>query len=1024
MFKHIHLVSFALLMGVARLCGATAQDVLLYTPAVTVSHFDASACEEDGQVRVHWQTTVELGVDSFRVQRQRNGGAPEPVGPGYVRANGDEAGSTYELVDPLVQAGDTVRYELLIAESTHSPDQPVADWTGVIQTAPAPQRALALTSALTEASQAPATLAQGWIGSGTRVRIWTDSLPADRVRLSLREEGVYRVSAQELSDAAGWNVTDVTTALAQTNLNMTCQGASVAWHAEGTNLLFYGRPADSRFAPENVYWVTWGPGSNMPPQTMTPQIPAVTNAWFVNQIVRQGTDYLARVSYSSLADSPAPYVAFQPGPLLAGKAVSFTLPLTDCATSLWTGAVSVNLLSYYEVGTDDHTARVLIGGTEVGESAWSGEQYLSFSYPFSSTNLAGGIATLTVTNIATAPSLPATDSTRFVCVSYGFSYASLYRARNGSLRCTGGTADTVAVSGFASNDVWVLDVTVTNSPAVIHPVTITYDTVASNWTATFPCGDSGRIYQVCSMSAGIRQPAVRGVRNVDWSSPTNAADYVILVPPEAWRADFRTVLQPLADFRTAQGLRTVIVDVESIYNRYSYGLVDPLAIRSFCGDGFTHWTTHPLRYVLLAGAGALDFKHQRLSVTDYTACLIPPLIAGQKFSSGEGMTVAIDAALGDVNNDGVPEIAIGRLPTTKTQDLAVVVQKTIAYEGAQPWKQQASVSADWTNTGIKFYLFPEGTDRIIGPLTGAGRTVVNHYISATDSGAVVRINSLLPALTAGSGIFHFFGHTDEQNLGGGTSKFLRNSDITSANWQKPTIATIIGCRPNRWQSLTTTICILPCGLFANNSGFVAGLGATGYMLGDEGEDLAVCLYTDAAEQGTLRLGDVWRRALQRMAGTIPAERLLCYSLIGDPALVFRHDQSAMGTPVSWLAQRGLTAPNADLADPDLDGWRTWQEYQAQTEPTNYVLQIKTTGLENSGRWTLAFEAESNRGYAVEYKTCLLTTDDWKAVSWAWTNVMEWAPPETAIDPQGPVTTMEVPADTTLTQGFYRIRRRE
>ena len=54
---------------------------------------------------------------------------------------------------------------------------------------------------------------------------------------------------------------------------------------------------------------------------------------------------------------------------------------------------------------------------------------------------------------------------------------------------------------------------------------------------------------------------------------------------EAWRDGFRQALQPLADFRNAQGLRTVIVDVESIYNRYSYGRVDPLAIRAFCGAG-------------------------------------------------------------------------------------------------------------------------------------------------------------------------------------------------------------------------------------------------------------------------------------------------------------------------------------------------------------------------------------------------------------------------------------------------------
>jgi hypothetical protein len=606
-------------------------------------------------------------------------------------------------------------------------------------------------------------------------------------------------------------------------------------------------------------------------------------------------------------------------------------------------------------------------------------------------------------------------------MSYDFSYACLYRARNGALRCTGGAGNTVAVSGFASNDVVVLDVTAIHQPVLVEPVTITYDGEAGNWVAAFPCGGSGQVYQVCTKSTGTRQPAVRGVRDVDWASPTNAADYVILIPPEAWRDGFREAMQPLADFRTAQGLRTLIVDVESVYNRYSHGLVDPLSIRAFCGAGSTNWAQHPLRYLLLAGAGALDFKHQRLSVNDYTACLIPPLIAGQAFLTGEGMTVAMDGALGDADGDGVPEVAVGRMPTTKTQDLAVVVQKTVAYEGALLWKQQASVAADWDNTEIKYYPFSVGTDRLVAPLEDSSRVVVKHYpIDDTGNLVPVKTNSLFPALSAGSGLFHFFGHTDEQNLGGGSGKLLRNADIAGANWQKPTIAAIIGCRPNRWHSLTATVCIMPYGLFAADTGFVGGLGATGYMLGNEGENLAVSLYAEAAAEGTLRLGDVWRRALQEMTGMIPAERLLSYSLIGDPALVFRHDISGMGTPVSWLVDHGLSGPNADLDDPDQDGWPSWQEYPAGTDPTHYALRILAAGAGDSDRWTVAFEADSNFVYHVEYNASLLATDDWQVVSWAWTNVPAWSLPGTPVDPQGPVTAVDVPVSGVTTQGFYRI----
>ena len=865
-----------------RPCGGATQGVLLYAPAVTVSRLEVSARAEDGPVRVQWQTTLELGINAFRVVRQRNGGAPEPVGSGYVHAQGDEAGGTYALTDLLVLAGDRMRYELL-AVSPHVPDQPVAQWNGVIGTVtepPQPRKTSATVSG--GAPLAPAALSQSWIGAGARVRAWADRVQADRVRLGLREEGVYRVSAQEIADAAGWDAASVTAAIAGTNLSLSCQGVPVAWYSDRDTLFFHGVPAASRFAPENVYWIARGQGVHMSRQVVPPATPATTNEWFFNAVTQQGTDYLARVGYSTLADAPASYVAF-PGLLLAGGAKQYAASLIDCADGVWTGTVTVNLLSYYEVGTDEHAARVSIGGTPLGEAAWTNEQYVSFSFPFSSTNLTGDTAVLKLENIGAAPQWGATDSTRFLCISYGFSYPRLYRARNGALRCTGGVGDTIAVSGFASNDVMVLDVTVPRAPVVVEPVTVTCDGMDGNWSAAFSCGGSGQVYQVCSKSVGTRQPAVRGVRDVDWAAPANAADYVILIPPEAWRDGFREAMQPLADFRNAQGLRTKVVDVEALYDAFSYGLVDPLAIRAFCATAYTNG----LKYLLLAGAGALDFKHERLSVNDYTACLIPTLIAGQRFSSGEGMTVALDAALGDVDGDGGPDVAVGRLPTALTQELAVAVQKTISYDGVLPWKRQASVAADWNNTGNKYYSFSAGTDRLSAPLESAGRTVVKHYIDASTSGDDVLANSLIPALRSGSGLFHFFGHGNNQTLGGGTDKLLYMHNITSENWARPPIAVIIACVANRWQSFTATACILAYGLFAADTGFVAGLGATGYMLADEGEELAVSLYTDGAGQGAFRLGDVLRRGLQRSVGKVPTERLLCYSLIGDPALTFK-----------------------------------------------------------------------------------------------------------------------------------------
>jgi hypothetical protein len=151
----------------------------------------------------------------------------------------------------------------------------------------------------------------------------------------------------------------------------------------------------------------------------------------------------------------------------------------------------------------------------------------------------------------------------------------------------------------------------------------------------------------------------------------------------------------------------------------------------------------------------------------------------------------------------------------------------------------------------------------------------------------VRVNSLFPALQAGSGLFHFFGHSNNFSIGTDVRLLNVYSDhIVPANWRRTPIAVVVGCIVNRWQGPTTTAVFVPFGLFAEDTGFVAGLGATGYMLSSESDSLARALYADDGHQGVLRLGDVLRRGLNAMAGSMPAERLWCFVLCGDPALTF------------------------------------------------------------------------------------------------------------------------------------------
>ncbi|MEI7902416.1 MAG: C25 family cysteine peptidase [bacterium] len=861
-----------------------------------------------------------------------------------------------------------------------------------------------------------------WVGSGLRARPWTRTAPVDRVRLGVRSEGVYGVSAEEIASALGVSAVEIATAMAATNLALSCQGNTVAWTSDGSNLLFYGVAAPSRLAPENVYWLQKGAGTAMTAAGEVPPGSSGTNRWFFDTVTLQGTNEAGYLALGALTNVPS-YLAFS---LVGAKKDSkVTVSLPDVAGGAVSGQATVVLLSAcnYESDTDSHAAQVFVSGSLLGSPGWSGEQCLTFSYPFSGVSPLTETVSVTVTNTGTGA------NARFWWSRVAVTYPRLYRARNDTLRCTGGAAGWVDVQGFSSSALAVWDVTCPEQPEIVAPSEILYDTDTAAWRVAFPSGGSDQSYAAFAAEGGVLRPSVRGVCDADGYAADNQADYVVLIPPEGWVGGFRETVQPLVDFRSKQGLRTAIVDVEALYNRFSEGLADPQAIHDFCVAGQVGPDVR-LRYLLLAGSGSLDFKQERASVTDYNACLIPTLIAGQRIVAtntynvvvtNEAMIVAVDQAFGDVAGDAAPEVAVGRLPTARTQELAVAVSKTLAYEAVAAWKQKAAVAANWN--------FVAGANRVSAALSAAGRSVTNFYpASSLDNLQPVWANALQPALQKGAGLFFFIGDSSPTFLGKSTTyQLMDTNSLKSVTWTNIPIAVLMSCRVNFWQSLEAASsspgCLAPYGVFLSGSGFSAALASTGYVTPAEGEQFALFLGETAASNGVTRLGDAVCAALQRLAPLAPPERLQSFSLVGDPALSWRYDLTGTGTPAGWLQQYGLTNWNGDVSDADQDGWPAWQEYRQGTRPDTNSLVIAAQRAEADEAWRMiTFEAVANGRYEVQWKPSLTGPDDWQAVVWAWPGHTDQPQTGVEIVPDAPLTAICVTQPTGEPQGFYRIRR--
>ncbi len=118
---------------------------------------------------------------------------------------------------------------------------------------------------------------------------------------------------------------------------------------------------------------------------------------------------------------------------------------------------------------------------------------------------------------------------------------------------------------------------------------------------------------------------------------------------------------------------------------------------------------------------------------------------------------------------------------------------------------------------------------------------------------------------------------------------------------------------------------------------------------------------------------------------------------------FAPQRTTRGTPLYWLAQHDITNDfeTADAADPDADGYPTWQEYIADTDPTNAASHFPplTAHLdENTATLTLN-PTSTNRTYAIDH-TPTLTPATWQPLTNAPGTGTNWTTP---LPPTNPAT---------------------
>lgn len=275
----------------------------------------------------------------------------------------------------------------------------------------------------------------------------------------------------------------------------------------------------------------------------------------------------------------------------------------------------------------------------------------SFTVPLS--RLRNGVNTFSLTALGG-------DDDITVVESIELTYPRQLLASNDALKVVADGGATVTVNGFTTDVVRAFDVTDPFQPSLL---TTTVERSGATYRATTitPNGSDRTI--VFLGSARAAKPAALAANSIsNWNDKKNNADYVIVT-----HASLASAAEPLAAKRKAEGLKTVIVDVEDLYDEFTYSDHSPDAIREFLRRT-RDWKTSP-RYVLLLGDASFDPRNY-LGLGDYD--LVPTKLVATSL-----MKTASDDWFADFNDTGIPSIAIGRIPARTRGEAQTAITKIL-----------------------------------------------------------------------------------------------------------------------------------------------------------------------------------------------------------------------------------------------------------------------------------------------------------------------------------------------------------
>lgn len=670
---------------------------------------------------------------------------------------------------------------------------------------------------------------------------WVASQPG--VKLGIKQEGIYRVTRAELQ-AAGF---DVNAAGNLWQLYADGNQQAIIVGANDSYIEFYGKGIDTPESDTRTYFLVVGAqnGLRMNSATVRPLSGNVAGKNYYQTFERKDRKlYLFADILNGDAENFYGNVPIVGNNTPTPPAANFTFNLTGVDFSIGKATLEINVQGI--TGTP-HQIVPTINGETLDPINGNSFNLMSGVFQIPTSFLREGSNSLQLRTFGGLGDNNLLESIRI-------SYQRKFEAIQNRLSFYTSNYRQTTISGFASPNIRVFDLSYPDAPTILANLPIQND--AGNHSVTLP-SNRGRALFAAEDSGLLSAASITPNIPSTLSTPAHNAN-LIIVTYKDWAAQ----ANDWANYRRGQGMTVEVVDIEDVLDEFSYGTVNTAGITQFFQFAKNNWQTAP-NYILLLGDTSYDYRN-------YENRAYQNFVPTKRVDTVYEETGS-DEALCDFNNDGVAELAIGRMPVRNPAQVTQALNKTMTFESnlATAYSRGAVFASDLPN-GYDFEALSQRLGTQLPP--SITKTFINR-------GQADSRNILLASLNQGPYLINYSGHGAPGIWDG--NWFTFNDATALNNAPNYSLYFMLTCL-NGYFLRTDFDSLSEALLRAPNGGGAAVWASTGKTTPDVQEVLATRFYHQLNVGTMNRIGDLVNDAKQNLNGGRDVR--LSWALLGDPTL--------------------------------------------------------------------------------------------------------------------------------------------